>query len=213
MRTALKLDEAYIEFIINHAKPARHGESNRIEGVDTGEIAKRSWIIMNRCLEYLNWIEIATLGIVFIQAVIYGIQARLMRKAIDASKESSERQLRAYLTFSNFEKGTPTGNNIPTYVVVFKNTGQTPAYRVVAKGSVSSLEIPQPDNFRIQPIPKELCSGTLYVGPQDVFTLRCDPGGHQTEGEGHCISWAASNTLTPSKRPDIPIFASFSIPH
>jgi len=68
------------------------------------------------------------------QAGIYKKQATLMREALDASKESSERQLRAYVFDFEFS------NNLKTVVeagykwelleifVIVKNLGQTPAY-------------------------------------------------------------------------------------
>ena len=106
-------------------------------------------------------------------------QAKLTREAIDSGKESSEKQLRAYLTFSKFIVLPNESSFNKTYNVIFKNTGQTPAYRVVARGSISSLPSPQPRDFRMEPIPENLRSGTLFVGPQDPFTVRCFPGGHE----------------------------------
>jgi hypothetical protein len=47
-----KVDEPYLTFISEHSKKPRHGEHIRIDGPTTTEIAKRTWIIMNRFLEY-----------------------------------------------------------------------------------------------------------------------------------------------------------------
>jgi hypothetical protein len=48
----VQADEAYLTFISEHSKKPRHGEHIRIDGPTTMEIAKRTWIIMNRFLEY-----------------------------------------------------------------------------------------------------------------------------------------------------------------
>ena len=50
----IQADEAYLSFISEHSKNPRHGEHTRIDGPTTTEIAKRTWIIMNRFLEFRN---------------------------------------------------------------------------------------------------------------------------------------------------------------
>jgi len=52
MRSALNLTEEYLKYITDLSKGPRHGERTRIEGESTTEITRRSWIIMNRFIEY-----------------------------------------------------------------------------------------------------------------------------------------------------------------
>jgi len=51
-QTTIQTDEPYLSFISEHSKKPRHGEHVRIDGPTTTEIAKRTWIIMNRFLEF-----------------------------------------------------------------------------------------------------------------------------------------------------------------
>lgn len=48
----IQADEPYLSFISEHSKKPRHGEHIRIDGPTTTEIARRTWIIMNRFLEF-----------------------------------------------------------------------------------------------------------------------------------------------------------------
>jgi len=52
MHSALKTTKKYVDLITDSSKFPRHGNRIRIEGDVTQEIVKRSWIIMNRFLEY-----------------------------------------------------------------------------------------------------------------------------------------------------------------
>ena len=52
MRDVLRLNEAYLKYITDSSKDARHGKDVRIEGGVTGEVAQRTWKVMNRFLEY-----------------------------------------------------------------------------------------------------------------------------------------------------------------
>lgn len=51
-RDAMHVDEAYTKFISEHSKDTRHGGSVRIDGPNTMEILKRTWIIMNRFIHF-----------------------------------------------------------------------------------------------------------------------------------------------------------------
>jgi len=51
-QTTIQADEKYLAFISEHSKNPRHGEHTRIDGRTTIEIAKRTWVIMNRFLEF-----------------------------------------------------------------------------------------------------------------------------------------------------------------
>jgi hypothetical protein len=52
MRDALQIDEPYIRFIMTNSTDPRHGRPGHITPDVTNEICRRSWIIMNRFLEY-----------------------------------------------------------------------------------------------------------------------------------------------------------------
>jgi len=51
-RTNLNVSESYLRIIIDNSKSGRHGETKPIPGTVTAEIIRRSWIIMNRFLEF-----------------------------------------------------------------------------------------------------------------------------------------------------------------
>jgi hypothetical protein len=51
-REKLQLDERFLKLITDNSVDARHGQHARLSGAITTEIAQRSWIIMNRFLEY-----------------------------------------------------------------------------------------------------------------------------------------------------------------
>lgn len=51
-REAMHVDEKYATFVSEHSKTPRHGGHIRIDGPTTAEILKRTWILMNRFLEY-----------------------------------------------------------------------------------------------------------------------------------------------------------------
>jgi hypothetical protein len=51
-QATLQADAAYLTFISEHSKEARHGGHIRIDGPTTNEIALRTWAIMNRFLEF-----------------------------------------------------------------------------------------------------------------------------------------------------------------
>jgi hypothetical protein len=48
----INADELYLTFISEHSKEPRHGGHVRIDGPTTTEIARRTWAIMNRFLEF-----------------------------------------------------------------------------------------------------------------------------------------------------------------
>jgi hypothetical protein len=51
-RNEMHVDEAYTKFVSENSKEHRHGGHLRIDGPTTTEILKRTWIIMNRFIEY-----------------------------------------------------------------------------------------------------------------------------------------------------------------
>jgi len=52
MRNALQLDRNFLQLITDTSTAPRHGNRSHIRGVTTTEIVRRSWIIMDRFLEY-----------------------------------------------------------------------------------------------------------------------------------------------------------------
>jgi hypothetical protein len=52
MRDTLNVSEQYLKLITDVSTGPRHGDHGRISGATTTEIVRRSWIIMNRFLEY-----------------------------------------------------------------------------------------------------------------------------------------------------------------
>lgn len=51
-RGAMQVDENYIKFVSEHSKDPRHGGHVRIDGPTIMEVCKRTWIVMNRFIEY-----------------------------------------------------------------------------------------------------------------------------------------------------------------
>jgi hypothetical protein len=51
-QSTVNADEAYLSFVTGHSKKPRHGDRTFIPGTITTDIAKRTWIVMNRFLEY-----------------------------------------------------------------------------------------------------------------------------------------------------------------
>jgi hypothetical protein len=51
LRTTLRVSEPYLKLITDNSKGSRHGSRNFIPGTVTNEVAKRSWVVMNRFLE------------------------------------------------------------------------------------------------------------------------------------------------------------------
>jgi len=52
VQSTLHADEKYLRLITEHSKGPRHGDRAHIPGNVIGEITKRSWILMNRFLEF-----------------------------------------------------------------------------------------------------------------------------------------------------------------
>jgi hypothetical protein len=52
MRDALHIEEQYIRYIMTHSTDPRHGRPTHVPASVTEEVCRRSWIIMDRFLEY-----------------------------------------------------------------------------------------------------------------------------------------------------------------
>jgi hypothetical protein len=54
LREALHIEKAYLKYVTDHSKDARHGRPLYVPGTITTEVTRRAWVIMNRYLEYLK---------------------------------------------------------------------------------------------------------------------------------------------------------------
>lgn len=52
LRNALSVDRSYLQLITDTSRPPRHGDHSFIPGPTVTEIIRRSWIIMDRFIEY-----------------------------------------------------------------------------------------------------------------------------------------------------------------
>jgi hypothetical protein len=52
MRKVLRLERSYLDFIIEASANPRHGDKSYLEQETAQEILERSWVIMNRFLEF-----------------------------------------------------------------------------------------------------------------------------------------------------------------
>jgi hypothetical protein len=101
-------------------------------------------------------------------------QAKLMRESIDEARKSSEKQLRAYVQVSDSNRVTIVMRQDYTHhcEVVIKNSGQTPAYEVMAVGEFQNR--PNPQNFTVTLInPSEYQGGKRVLNPQEETILKC----------------------------------------
>src|ERR1700741_442292 len=53
MRDALRVDRNFLQFISDASKGPRHARPGHIPGDIVKEVCRRSWIVMNRYLEYV----------------------------------------------------------------------------------------------------------------------------------------------------------------
>ena len=82
-----------------------------------------------------TWLlEIATFVVLFIYAGLTFWQARSTAHLVKITEDNTKKQLRAYVTIDEIKlrPDGPVTANIPTqFIITFKNTGQTPAQRLV----------------------------------------------------------------------------------
>jgi hypothetical protein len=80
------------------------------------------------------------------QSVLMAEQAKLTKQASDTSKESAERQVRAYLSIIKIEAIRHSSNNAPPlrdwrkWEITLKNVGQTPAVRLRIENGCDILD-------------------------------------------------------------------------
>jgi hypothetical protein len=123
----------------------------------------------------------------FLLVIVGGLQVTWIILTLNSSKDSAQRQLRAYIGMAFPEGVTPTavigenGNNY--FILKIKNTGQTPAYNVVAQGKIYSNEYPQVDY--VDPIiDPQKPIGKIVLSPQQEFDLRCYGAGRAPDKPG-----------------------------
>ena len=134
------------------------------------------------------FIAFCLLIVTAVQACIYrrqnhimATQARLARTSIEASKESSERQLRAYIGLKISDKHpavVPAGSGY--LEVIIKNNGLTPAHQIRAKGRVGAMDAELPNNFEIEKIDPKKEPSRFVLGPQQEIPVKCYLGGNLT---------------------------------
>jgi hypothetical protein len=124
---------------------------------------------------FLQWLELGrTDKNIERQANLIGEQLNVMQAQAKAAKDSAdatrdavrlaektaERQLRAYLSVVRSEvRNFGFGNKVQVHIV-FKNTGQTPAYEVASFDAISLLDFPG-GIFDIDPIIDTALPGTV----------------------------------------------------
>ena len=54
LRNAVNADKAYLSFVMDLSKGPRHGDRTVIQGAENLECIKRTWIVMNRFLEFIK---------------------------------------------------------------------------------------------------------------------------------------------------------------
>jgi hypothetical protein len=52
LRDSLQIERSYLDYICDASKPHRHGHLEYVDGATMTELKKRSWIVMDRFLEY-----------------------------------------------------------------------------------------------------------------------------------------------------------------
>jgi hypothetical protein len=54
MHRALNTTERYVQFVTDNSRALRHGDHRGAQVIDQGELKRRSWIILDRYIEYLK---------------------------------------------------------------------------------------------------------------------------------------------------------------
>jgi hypothetical protein len=109
------------------------------------------------------------------QSKLMAKQAKLTREAIDGSKESSERQLRAYVNVSESKQiAVVMRTDYKQFCdIVIKNSGQTPAYDLIAVGEFHG-HWPIGQDIITPPINRsEYRGGKSVLNPQSEIILQC----------------------------------------
>jgi hypothetical protein len=98
-------------------------------------------------------------------------QADAAEAQIAIARDTAERQLRAYMSpmgsaFFEFDPNHPEKEFFA--LIVFKNSGQTPAYDFTAKGGATVAEFPLKEKLSLRDQP----SGPGAIGPGNEYRLR-----------------------------------------
>ena len=99
---------------------------------------------------WIAYIGIAQIIVFFLQLIVFGYQARMLRQTVNVMNDTEIRQLRAYISVVPMITKPETGKT-PVANVIIKNYGQTPAYKftqVVGIGlGISFDTLRPPDNY------------------------------------------------------------------
>lgn len=124
--------------------------------------------IQAKLVRVTGWLVLVGL----LQVVALIIQAIVFWGTLDTMRDSSHRQLRAYVLpeQSGILDGTmlnppqPARANVPGCGMLIKNSGQTPAYKVVSFAQIAILPVNSPSTqFIVPPIPTRFFN-TIGVG-------------------------------------------------
>ena len=95
-------------------------------------------------------------------------------KLVQDARETSERQLRAYVwTETDFNGGISA--QLGKIITTFKNTGQTPAYEVHVWTETKILDDPLPVGFVFENSPATINGPRYVINPGSIHTLNSTP--------------------------------------
>lgn len=124
-----------------------------------------------------RWLTVKLTGLLtlfaLLQTVVFGLQARQLKRTIEATDRNAARELRAYVSVGRpliLHQDLNTGFKFELHPSI-KNAGQTPAYQVFTVCKVDILPHPLPQGF-VLPMDQleRQPSGTL--GPGEALNLR-----------------------------------------
>lgn len=144
--------------------------------------------------QWTDWIIAIFTGIIAAVTTAYAVFSRLQwlamrdqankmksmaetaRQTAEATRESvrnasthAQMQLRAYITIkSGFVQIHEDARNVPTAVIVFRNSGQTPAYNVRAGIAGGAGSFPWGNNYEVPPV----LPNKSVIGPDETFERR-----------------------------------------
>ena len=144
---------------------------------------------------YTKWLAVFTLFLFVTalgQMLLFWVQLRIMRKsledattaanaatdsaitsqaALESTKDTAKRQLRAYLSITPNTFGLLAAGNHVRITFDAKNHGQTPAFGTSHKFEIDILDNPLPPNFNF-PAPTETFNANTSIFPNAVSEVR-----------------------------------------
>lgn len=118
----------------------------------------------------------SVVGLLILAATLY-----YTRELLLSTSESSQRQLRAYLSISEGNLFDVAPGKAPRSVLRLSNSGQTPAYNITARGIVSFKKFEEMEDP--VDVTKQKSFGTGLIGPGQYFGLTFHPDGALTQPE------------------------------